>query len=294
MAATIHDFANKPAADGFKGRGSPGHQHPPPLVVRRDEVVSPRRSRLCIATMEDWPGLGGSFVVSRLREVVRRIRERLQEPHNLAGPFILVNRLLPLLKNAAAEKDSDVTIISISSTAQNAMLPADFKFQLDTPTLLSRPVTVYPWSRRYTMRYLFGFDAIRYSVSKASIVLFIKGLQRRLDAQGIPILAISVHPGEVNTGSLRAINGALLRFITRFAFLTPEQGAASPIFVATAQEARRDAGDYKGKFLEPVGKISTPNPVANDEAQVRGLWENTTVQVNLKLASEGLPPVAGW
>ncbi|KAM5350259.1 hypothetical protein ACJ41O_006764 [Fusarium nematophilum] len=212
----------------------------------------------------------------------------------LAGPFILVNRLLPLLKNAAAEKDSDVTIISISSTAQNAMLPADFKFQLDTPTLLSRPVTVYPWSRRYTMRYLFGFDAIRYSVSKASIVLFIKGLQRRLDAQGIPILAISVHPGEVNTGSLRAINGALLRFITRFAFLTPEQGAASPIFVATAQEARRDAGDYKGKFLEPVGKISTPNPVANDEAQVRGLWENTTVQVNLKLASEGLPPVAGW
>ncbi|KAJ3539890.1 hypothetical protein NM208_g5304 [Fusarium decemcellulare] len=213
---------------------------------------------------------------------------------NLAGPFILVNRLLPLLKSAAAEKDSDVRIVSISSTAQTAMLPADFKFQFDTPTLLSNPVTAYPWSWRYIMRHLFGFDIIRYSASKASIVLFIQELQRRWDEQGIPILALSVHPGEVNTESLRAINGTLVRLIARLSFLTPEQGATSPIFAATAKEVRQNAADYKGKFLEPVGKISTPNPVANDVVQVMGLWENTTIQVNKKLASEGLPSLAAW
>ncbi|KAK7398543.1 hypothetical protein QQX98_012091 [Neonectria punicea] len=154
------------------------------------------------------------------------------------------------------------------------MLPADFKFQFNTPTLLGKPVTAYPWSWRYILRHMFGFDAIRYSVSKASIVLFIKELQRRLDEQGIPILVRA--PGR---GQYRESEGYQRR-------------AATPIFAATAKEVRQNASVNEGKFLEPVGKISTPNPVANDEAQIKGLWENTTAEVNKKLTSEGLPSLA--
>jgi len=40
----------------------------------------------------------------------------------------------------------------------------------------------------------------RYGLSKLAVVLWTKKLQRQFDAEGVPITAISVHPGEVDTG----------------------------------------------------------------------------------------------
>jgi len=42
----------------------------------------------------------------------------------------------------------------------------------------------------------------RYGLSKLAIVLWTKKLQRQFDAEGVPITAISIHPGEVYTGKL--------------------------------------------------------------------------------------------
>lgn len=41
----------------------------------------------------------------------------------------------------------------------------------------------------------------RYGRSKVAMVLYTKELQKRLDAEGIPILVISLHPGTINTGT---------------------------------------------------------------------------------------------
>lgn len=43
-------------------------------------------------------------------------------------------------------------------------------------------------------------EMTRYGFSKLAIVLWTKKLQREFDAEGVPITAISIHPGEVYTG----------------------------------------------------------------------------------------------
>lgn len=135
---------------------------------------------------------------------------------------------------------------------------------------------------------------IRYAVSKAAAVLFAQELQRQLDKQNLPILSIAVHPGEVATEGVMTSNTAPVRIMARLSFLTPDQGAASPLFAATAKEVRQGPEKYKGKFLVPIGKVMAPNPVAKDKAQVKGLWENTTKEVNKHLIADGLPPLQAW
>ncbi|KAH7067991.1 putative carbonyl reductase [Paraphoma chrysanthemicola] len=219
------------------------------------------------------------------------------EPHmtmGFIGPFVFINRLLPLLQNALLYDGADVRIISLSSTAQISMLPADFKFELDSPSGLSTPVTYYPWHWRYLARFLFSFNMIRFAISKAATVILAEELQRRLDEQNTPILSMAVHPGETATEAVLRNIPSLLGPVARLAFLKPDQGAATPLFAVTAKEVRRDSERYKGKFILPGGNIGVPNPVAKDERQVKGLWKHATDAVDKELAARNLPPLGMW
>ena len=40
----------------------------------------------------------------------------------------------------------------------------------------------------------------RYGLSKLAVVLWTKKLQGQFDAEGVPITAISIHPGSISTG----------------------------------------------------------------------------------------------
>ncbi|KAF5587113.1 carbonyl reductase [Fusarium subglutinans] len=209
----------------------------------------------------------------------------LTNTYSHMGPFILIDRLLPLLKTAARDVSTDVRIVNLSSTASISMLPANFKFNFDSPTCFKNPVLSYPWQWRYIGRFMFGFDMIRYAVSKAAVVLLTQELQGRLEAQNLRITCIAVHPGEVLTEGVLAINNVLVRAIARASFLTAEQGAVNCLFAATATEVKNDTLKYKGRFIVPVGKVEEPNPVARDDRQVKGLWENTMVECDEKLPS---------
>ncbi|RGP66175.1 hypothetical protein FSPOR_6795 [Fusarium sporotrichioides] len=208
---------------------------------------------------------------------------------NHMGPFILVNRLLPLLKTAAKDPTADVRIVNLSSTASISLLPGNFKFHFDSSICFKDPVSSYPWQWHFLGRFMFGFDMIRYAVSKAAVVLFTQELQGRLQEQSLPITCVAVHPGEVLTEGVLAINNLVVRAIARLSFMTAEQGAANSLFAATATDVKNDALKYGGSFLVPVGKLETPNPVAQDDRQVKGLWENTVVEVNKWLAEKKLP-----
>ncbi|KAM0544346.1 hypothetical protein ACHAPJ_011882 [Fusarium lateritium] len=169
------------------------------------------------------------------------------------------------------------------------MLPAHFEFKFDSPTCFKDPVPWYPWQWRFLGSFMFKFDMIRYAVSKTAVVLFTQELQRKLEAQNLPIICIAVDPGQVRTEGLLAISNVVVRTMAHFLFMTAEQGAANSLFAATAREVEEDAVKYKGKFLIPVGKLEAPNPVAQDDRQVKGLWENTTVEINKWLAERKLP-----
>jgi len=214
---------------------------------------------------------------------------------NYIGPFLFTNRVLPLLKKSyQTEKGADARIVTVSSIVQANMLPSNFKFQFDDPRALTQPVQSYPWQWRFAGRFMFPFDMIRYAVSKAAAAIFAQELQRKLDEQHLPILSMSVHPGEVATQGLMAGNNALVKVVAKLTFLTPDQGAVSPLFAATAMEVRKNSEKYKGQFLLPGGKIGESNPVTRDDRQMKGLWDITTKEVNDQLHIDGLPLLEAW
>jgi NAD(P)-dependent dehydrogenase (short-subunit alcohol dehydrogenase family) len=107
-----------------------------------------------------------------------------------------------------------------------------------------------------------------YGQSKLANILFTKQLARRL--QGTNVTTNAVHPGLVatgfgrnNDGLLNLLFGRILRPFAR----TPEKGAETPIYLASAQEVQGITGLY---FTDkrPV----TPTSAAQDMAAAERLW----------------------
>ena len=135
---------------------------------------------------------------------------------------------------------------------------------------------------------------IRYAVSKVANAMFAQELQRRLDAEGLPIISIAVHPGGVATDGVMTIGNSVFRALVRKTFLSTDQGAVTTLFAATAPEIRSDPAKYGGKFLEPFGQLGIPHKVVEDRKQVEGMWGNTTKEVCIYLQKKGLEPLGDW
>jgi NAD(P)-dependent dehydrogenase (short-subunit alcohol dehydrogenase family) len=108
-----------------------------------------------------------------------------------------------------------------------------------------------------------------YGQSKLANILFTKELARRL--QGTNVTTNSVHPGLVATGFARN-NAGLLNFlfgwILRPFARTPEKGAETPIYLASASKVQGMTGLYFSD-KQPV----TPTAAAQDMAAAERLWQ---------------------
>ncbi|KAF6830093.1 daunorubicin c-13 ketoreductase [Colletotrichum musicola] len=219
--------------------------------------------------------------------------KRKERKLDILRPFTFTNRVLPLLRNATADaqNSADVRVVTLASTAPATMLPRNYAFPFASPSIFRDPVPSRPWAWRCFGRLAFGFDMVRYAVSKAAGLAFAQELQRRLDARGLPVVSLAVHPGEVATTGVFSINNAVVGAIARLTFVSPGQGAVSPAFAATAREVRMDLERYKGKFLLPMGEIAVQEAGSWDEEQVRELWKNMTEEANRQMLAEGLPPL---
>jgi NAD(P)-dependent dehydrogenase (short-subunit alcohol dehydrogenase family) len=107
-----------------------------------------------------------------------------------------------------------------------------------------------------------------YGRSKLCNLLWTRELARRLGGSGVT--ANCCHPGAVatrlgQTDALwtRALGGALRLFL-----LTPEQGARTSVWLATAPEVRDTSGRYFARQRELA-----PARTALDDAAARRLWE---------------------
>ena len=126
-------------------------------------------------------------------------------------------------------------------------------------------------NRRYR-----GFRA--YKESKPANILFTRELARRLAGSGVT--ANCLHPGVVATGFSRR-GSALFRLGFRLAtpfMLTPEQGADTIVYLASAPEVAEVSGEYFERR-----RIKRPSTAAEDAAAGRRLWE-------ISAALTGLPP----
>lgn len=164
---------------------------------------------------------------------------------NHMGYFLLTNLLLDLLKASAPAR-----IVNVASAAHlNAELDFD-NLQL---------------TKGYSL-----FKA--YANSKLANILFTYELDRRLDGKnpsGVTVNAL--HPGVVGTGiwgSAIPLLRPIFSLVGRFTMRSPEEGAATAIYLATSAEV----GSVSGKYFVDC-EPARSSKASQDEEVAQRLWE---------------------
>jgi NAD(P)-dependent dehydrogenase (short-subunit alcohol dehydrogenase family) len=118
-----------------------------------------------------------------------------------------------------------------------------------------------------------------YANSKLFNLWFTDALSRRVDPTRIVVHAM--HPGVVRTrfATNNGRVGRFLRWVMDLNSVTPEQGADTLVWLASAAEARTTSGTYWVK-RRPV----TPSRLARDRAQSEALWTQSLALLHLEEA----------
>jgi NAD(P)-dependent dehydrogenase (short-subunit alcohol dehydrogenase family) len=164
---------------------------------------------------------------------------------NHLGPFLLTQ----LLRDQLVAGD-DARVVNVASDAHSSA-----RRGLDFDDLQSR-------------RHYRGFRV--YGKTKLANILFTRELARRWDDTGVT--ANAVHPGFVASSFGRDGDtgrfGALLFPLLKPFALSPEQGARTQVYVASAPELAGVTGGYWVKSAP-----ATPSTAAQDDAAAARLWE---------------------
>lgn len=173
--------------------------------------------------------------------------------------FLLTKLLLDTIK-ASGTPDRKARIISVSSGAHRMG-------KLDFDNLQSET----------------GYRSMgAYGQSKLMNILFAYELAHRLEAEGAHVTSNALHPGMVATGFGRN-NGGLARFVMNLLkpfSLTPEQGADTPIYLATSPEVE----DVSGKYFENKEQKPSSSASMRREDQAR-LWAISEELTGIKEAA---------
>lgn len=180
------------------------------------------------------------------RETVDGFEETLAVNH--FAPFVLTGMLLPALRQAPAAR-----IVNVASHAHTFVKGMNFD----------------------DMQAQHSFKTFReYGRSKLANMLFTRSLAARLQGQSITVNCL--HPGAVatslgtnNEGLLSRVLPALLKPF----FRSPEQGAATSIYLCDSDEVAQVSGAYFANCRQAKAK-----PWALDDDAAQRLWTYTEQQ----------------
>ncbi|KAF6789049.1 oxidoreductase C736.13-like protein 4 [Colletotrichum sojae] len=189
---------------------------------------------------------------------------------NHIGHWTLTYWLLPLLKATAAQKGSDVRVITLSSSGERNNSPQNY---FARPEDLDDSCASPGWEDSCLAQ------GKRYGTSKLANILFAKELQRRMDEEGADIISLSINPGTVRTEGAADVMPFVVRPFVWLLFTDAAKGADTTMFAATARDVKEDRERWKGQHLDGPGNIKTPSPKARDAAIARSLWDVTAAAV---------------
>ncbi|TMV49494.1 SDR family oxidoreductase [Paenibacillus mesophilus] len=171
---------------------------------------------------------------------------------NHLGHFLLTSLLLP-----AIQRSPQGRIVVVSSGAHKAG-----RIHFEDPHLTR------------------GFNAVKgYAQSKLANVLFVRELAERLRGGGGTVTVNAVHPGAVATDfgvDRRTGFGRSVYRLLRPFFRTPAEGAATAVYLATANEVAGVTGQY---FYD--NKPAPVSALAQDAVTAKRLWEWSEREVGL-------------
>ncbi len=164
---------------------------------------------------------------------------------NHLGPFLLTNRLLPLLRAATTDMPNGaVRIINTSSDGSEFIETLNFA---DLQNL-----------ENYS-------NGAAYCGSKLANVLHAKALAQRLAANGI--VAHSFHPGTIDSNFFDDIEDSTRAYTDTLEKLPLAAGADTLLWLATSAEGGQSSGGYWHKRAP-----RKPNPVAEDPDVIERCW----------------------
>jgi NAD(P)-dependent dehydrogenase (short-subunit alcohol dehydrogenase family) len=164
---------------------------------------------------------------------------------NHLGPFLLTERLLPILRRSAAELPAGkVRIINTSSDGSEMIPGLNFG---DLQNLENYSV------------------GAAYCSAKLANVMFARGLAVRLAEEGIS--AFSVHPGTVASNFISHVPDSTRQYMETLESISPAEGADTLIWLATADATELSSGGY---YFQR--KLRDANPQAEDEDAISQLW----------------------
>ncbi|MFA0305468.1 SDR family oxidoreductase [Vibrio splendidus] len=163
---------------------------------------------------------------------------------NHLAPFLLTGILSPLLRNDGAR------VVNVAAMAYGMVDGMNFD---DLPKTKN-------------------FEPNKsYAYSKLANVLFTKELAERMKSRGIT--CNTLHPGAVRTtlgsddkGLVLSIAAFLIKYFP-FMFKTPEQGAATSVYLSSSEDVANITGKY---FVD--SKLVQLKPVGEDMAAAKRLW----------------------
>jgi retinol dehydrogenase-14 len=255
VAVTGRD-SGRAAATAFDVRDATGNPNVDAFGADLSSQAEVRR--LAAEVLDAYPSLDvlinnvGGFWATR--HVTADGLEHTFAVNHLAG-FLLTNLLLDRLKTGAPAR-----VVTVSSGAQSTG-------RIDFEDLQGE--------RRYS-----GQRA--YSQSKLANVMFTYELARRLSGTGVT--ATVVHPGVARTGFGAEDPSRVFKFLVPFwrPFMkTPEQGAATSVYLASSPEVKGVTGTYFAG-----GRPRTSNKASYDEAGAVRLWQVSAGLVGLATARD--------
>jgi len=192
--------------------------------------------------------------------------ERHFEVNNLAH-YVLVLRLLPLMQKTTALAPATTVRIVMQSSEMHRVAPSDVKFGSKDEVNAERD------------------GSVLYGRTKLGNIYFARQLVKRKLAHGSldkPILAISVHPGTVDTEAQKAwtesygdILGKALEKTTAILGKSAPEGAEASLWAATSADIfEGNWKDFQGNYYtEPYGKPGQESSQAQDEQVANNFWD---------------------
>jgi NAD(P)-dependent dehydrogenase (short-subunit alcohol dehydrogenase family) len=117
-----------------------------------------------------------------------------------------------------------------------------------------------------------------YQRSKLANILFTRELARRLDGTGVT--ANCLHPGFVASrfgDNNRGVFGVGIGIAKRLLAISPEQGAATAVYLASSPEVAGKTGGYYEKSA-----LARPSAAAQDDAAASRLWQESARIAGIK------------
>ena len=171
---------------------------------------------------------------------------------NHLGHFLLTNRLMPLLRTAAANsKPGTVRVLSVSSTGHEGC-----------PGL--------KWDDLQQVRDWVSGKS--YCLAKLCNILFTRELASRVAPYGI--VANAMHPGVVASNFANHAEPRMKSYMATLESFSPEVGADTLLWLATAPEAGKVTGGYFHKR-----EALTPSAAALDGEAAARLWAESAALV---------------